>query len=402
MKKARRSDVLILGGGLAGLTLACALKNTSIQVEVFEKMELEPRLSLNRDCRVIAVVAGTVRIMQGIGVWEGGVTGQAEPIRAMRIWDDQNVGGIRFEAGETGLDALGYIVENSVLRDAMLEALADARNVTIHCPVEAISCTWGQGSVQLDLSDGGVYQAALAVAADGGNSWLRGQAGIGIRSRDFHQRGIVATVRPQLPHHGTAFQRFQPVGPLAMLPLSGGLCSLVWSVNNGKANRLMKMDDEAFLGALNLAFGPVLGRLLEAGERAAFPLRTQLARHQVDSRLAMIGDAAHTIHPLAGLGANLGFRDAMVLAQEIVDARRFEEDIGSTSVLNRYAKARLPDTLSVMAAMEGFHQLFTRDWKPLNLLRDVGMLAVGNSGPLKRFLMRTGMGIAQPVPHQIT
>jgi len=187
MKKARRSDVLILGGGLAGLTLACALKNTSIQVEVFEKMELEPRLSLDRDCRVIAVVAGTVRIMQGIGVWEG-VTGQAGPIRAMRVWDDQNVGGIRFEAGETGLDALGYIVENSVLRDAMLEALADAKNVTLHCPVEAISCTWKQGSVQLELSNGDVYQAALAVAADGGNSWLRGQAGIGIRSRDFQQR----------------------------------------------------------------------------------------------------------------------------------------------------------------------------------------------------------------------
>jgi len=401
MKKMRQSDVLILGGGLVGLTLACALKNTSIQVEVFEKMELEPHLSLNRDCRVIAVVAGTVRIMQGIGVWEG-VTGQAGPIQAMRIWDDQNVGGIRFEAGEVGLDALGYIVENSVLRDAMLEALADANNVTIHCPVEAISCTWKQGSVQLKLSNGGVYQAALAVAADGGNSWLRGQAGISVRSRDFRQRGIVTTVRPQLPHHGTAFQRFQPSGPLAMLPLSGGLCSLVWSVNNGKANRLMKMNDEAFLGTLNLAFGPVLGRLLEAGERAAFPLRTQLAWHQVDSRLAMIGDAAHTIHPLAGLGANLGFRDAMVLAQEIIDARRFEEDIGSTSVLNRYAKARLPDTLSVMAAMEGFHQLFTRDWKPLNLLRDAGMLAVGNSGPLKRLLMRTGMGIAQPVPHQIT
>jgi len=396
-----QSDLLILGGGLAGLSLACALKGHSINVDLFERNEPEPCLSLHRDCRVVAIVAGTVEILQGLGIWER-VAGRAGPIRSMHVWDGQNAGGIRFEAGEVGLDALGYIIENSVLREAMIETLADAENINLHCPVEATSCRWDTAAVQLQLTDGSRYQAPLIVAADGGRSWLREQAGIGVRSRDFYQRGIVATVRPRLPHHGRAFQRFQSSGPLAMLPLDDGLCSLVWSASNGKASDLMKMDDKAFLSELNLAFGPQLGRLQEVGMRAAFPLRAQLARQQTLSRVALIGDAAHTIHPLAGLGANLGFRDAMVMAQEIVDARYFDEDIGSASVLNRYARARLPDTLSVMAAMEAFHQIFSHDFRPLSLLRGAGMLAVGNSGPLKHLLMRSGMGLAQPVPRQIT
>jgi ubiquinone biosynthesis UbiH/UbiF/VisC/COQ6 family hydroxylase len=401
LKKTRESDVLILGGGLVGLTLACALKDHGLRVDVFERSEQEPRLSLERDCRVSAIVAGSVRLLEGIDVWEG-VSAQAGPIRCMRIWDHQNFGSIRFEAEEAGLDALGYIVENSILRDSMLETLEGAENTTIHCPAEAVSCTWRADHVRLELGDGRIFRAPLIVGADGGRSWLREQAGIGVVSRDFRQHGIVATVRPQSPHRGTAFQRFLPTGPLAMLPLSGDLCSMVWSAGNTRAMRLMKMDDDRFLRELNLAFGPVLGRLEEIGERSAFPLCARLAHHHVRPRLALIGDAAHTIHPLAGLGANLGFRDAMVLAQEIVDAVRFEEDIGSIEVLQRYAKARLPDTLSVMAGMEGFHQLFTRNWQPLVLLRDLGMLAVGNAGPFKHMIMRNGMGLAQPVPHQIT
>ncbi len=401
MKKEPQSDVLILGGGLVGLALACALKDQALKVDVFERMEQAPRLSLERDCRVSAIVAGTVQILQGIGVWEN-ASGQAGPIGAMRIWDDQSFGSIRFEAEEVGLDTLGFIIENSVLKQAMLKTLEDADNVSIHCPAEVTSCVWKEDHIHLELDNGSLFQAALIVGADGGRSWLREKAGIGVNGRNFHQRGIVATVRSQIPHRGVAFQRFLPSGPLAMLPLSNNLCSLVWSASDKKADHLMKIDDEKFLQSLNLAFGPVLGNLQEVGERAAFPLRAQLARHHVRPRLALIGDAAHTIHPLAGLGANLGFRDAMVLAQEIVDARGFEEDIGSLQVLDRYVRTRLPDTLTVMAAMEGFHRLFTSNWQPLNFLRDMGMLTVSNSGAVKRMLMRSGMGLSHPIPRQIT
>jgi ubiquinone biosynthesis UbiH/UbiF/VisC/COQ6 family hydroxylase len=216
------------------------------------------------------------------------------------------------------------------------------------------------------------------------------------------QKGIVATVRTQMPHHHVAYQRFLPTGPLAFLPLTGNLCSIVWSAKVDEADRLMMLDDAGFTEALYQAFGPVLGRIEEIGERAAFQLKAQLARHLVRERMALIGDAAHVIHPLAGLGVNLGLRDAMVLAQEIVDARRYDEDWGSLDVLGRYIKQRLPDILSIMAGMESFHQLFTHDWAPLVALRGFGMQMVGNSGIIKQLLMRNSTGLSLPVPKEIS
>jgi len=262
---------------------------------------------------------------------------------------------------------------------------------------------WRSDRVTVTLEGGEHMAAPLIVGADGGRSWLREKAGIALCiKRAYRQKGIVATVRPQLPHRGAAFQRFLPAGPLAFLPMTDNLCSIVWSADDAEAERLMALDDDAFLTALNLAFGPVLGRIEETGERAAFPLQAQLAAHLVRERLALIGDAAHTVHPLAGLGVNLGLRDAMVLAQEIVDARRYGEDIGEMSVLGRYARLRLPDVLSVMASMEGFHQLFTHDLPLLPKLRGVGMRLVGNSGVFKQLLMRNSTGVSLPVPKQIS
>jgi len=187
VKKEPQSDVLILGGGLVGLALACALKDQALKVDVFERMEQAPRLSLERDCRVSAIVAGTVQILQGIGVWEN-ASGQAGPIGAMRIWDDQSFGSIRFEAEEVGLDTLGFIIENSVLKQAMLKTLEDADNVSIHCPAEVTSCVWKEDHIHLELDNGSLFQAALIVGADGGRSWLREKAGIGVNGRNFHQR----------------------------------------------------------------------------------------------------------------------------------------------------------------------------------------------------------------------
>ncbi|MDT8375981.1 MAG: UbiH/UbiF/VisC/COQ6 family ubiquinone biosynthesis hydroxylase [Mariprofundaceae bacterium] len=393
-------DLVIVGGGMVGMAAACALKDSGLHVVVVERSEPVVRQSLGRDCRVSAIVTGNVRILQNMGVWEH--IKDAGPMHAMRIWDDQRLGGIRFDACEIGEDALGYLVENSKLQAAMLKAAHLSDSIDICCPAVIDSVVWHSDHVEVRLDDGRGFSTPLIVGADGAHSWLRNRAEIGICSHDYGQKGIVATVRPQMFHHGIAFQRFLSTGPLAMLPLSGGLCSIVWSAGHDEAERLMTLDDVAFLEDLNLAFGPVLGRIEETGERAAFPLVARLARHLVRPRLALIGDAAHTIHPLAGLGVNLGLRDAMVLAQEITDAKRFREDWGEPEVLERYMKQRLPDILTILGAMEGFHQLFTHNWPGLPELRGLGMRLVGNSGPIKHILMRNATGLSLPVPGQIS
>ncbi len=394
-------DVIIVGGGMVGLALACALRHSGLQIVVIERNEPQVRYSLGRDCRVSAIVHGNAQILEGLGVWKY-LQDEAGPIRQMRVWDNQEAGGIRFDCGEIETDALGYLVENSVMQQAMHNAMLESDTIEFCCPAEIDELHWGSDRVSVRLSDGRLLTSPLLVGADGGRSWVREQVGIGVWQRDYQQQGIVATVRPQQPHHGYAFQRFLPTGPLAMLPMSDNLCSIVWSAENSEAERLMAMQDNDFLQALNLTFGPMLGRITEAGERAAFPLRGQLARHLVRERVALIGDAAHCIHPLAGLGVNLGIRDAMVLAQEIVDARRFDEDWGELRVLDRYMKQRLPDVLSIMASMEGFHQLFTATLPGLKELRGLGMRLVGNSGAVKQLLMRNSTGLSLPVPKQIS
>jgi ubiquinone biosynthesis UbiH/UbiF/VisC/COQ6 family hydroxylase len=395
------ADVIIVGGGMVGLALACALRNTGLQIVVIERGEPQVRRSLDRDCRVSAIVRGNVNILDGIGVWKY-LKDDASPMRAMRVWDNQEAGGIRFDCSEIEADALGYLIENSCTQRAMHKAMLESDTVEFCCPAEIAGLEWHDDQVSVKLADGRVLHTPLIVGADGGRSWVRDQAGIDCWQRDYKQKGIVATVRPEQPHHGNAFQRFLPTGPLAMLPMTGDLCSIVWSAENSEADRLTAMSDEAFLEALNLTFGPMLGRIVEAGARAAFPLKGQLAKHFVRQRVALVGDAAHCIHPLAGLGVNLGIRDAMVLAQEIVDARRFDEDWGELNVLNRYMKQRLPDVLSIMASMEGFHQIFTGTLPGLKELRGFGMRLMGNSGAIKQLLMRNSAGLSLPVPKQIS
>jgi len=395
------ADVIIVGGGMVGLTLACALRHTGLQIVVIERGEPQVRYSLGRDCRVSAIVRGNVRILEGLGVWKY-LQEDASPMRQMRVWDHQEAGGIRFDCSEIEEDALGYLVENSCTQQAMHKTMLESDTIEFCCPAEISGLEWQAEQVAVKLTDGRALHTPLLVGADGGRSWVREQAGIGVWQRDYRQKGIVATVRPQQSHRGQAFQRFLPTGPLAMLPMTGDLCSIVWSAENSEADRLMRMGDDAFLQALNLTFGPMLGPVVEAGERAAFPLKGQLARHVVRERMALIGDAAHCIHPLAGLGVNLGIRDAMVLAQEIADARRFDEDWGALSVLDRYMKQRLPDVLSIMASMEGFHQLFTGTLPGLKELRGLGMRLAGNSGAMKQILMRNSTGLSLPVPKQIS
>ncbi|MDQ6964159.1 MAG: UbiH/UbiF/VisC/COQ6 family ubiquinone biosynthesis hydroxylase [Mariprofundales bacterium] len=395
-------DLIIVGGGMVGMTLAAALAEQEMRIVVVERAESSVRHSLGIDCRVSAIVRGGVEALQGIGAWQH--LHSPSPIMQMRIWDDQHSGGIRFDGSELQGEAdglLGMMVQNSHLLSALRQVVLCSAAVELCCPVAVQSLQWQRHGVVVELSDGRKLHTPLIVAADGGRSWLRAEASIGVWSHDLQQRAIVATIKPQRHHQQVAYQRFLPTGPLALLPMDGGLCSIVWSAESSRADRLMAMDDAGFLQELNRSFGPQLGVITACGQRAAFPLRTQLARHFVRPRLALIGDAAHSIHPLAGLGVNLGIRDAMVLAREIVEARRFAEDYGAMEVLAEYRNQRLPDVLAVMGAMEGLHHLFTSQLPGVALLRAAGLRMIGNSASIKQLLMRNSTGLALSIPRSV-
>lgn len=394
-------DVLIIGGGMVGLAMACALREQpDIQVMIVERHEIQANLSLEKDMRVSAIIAGTANILRGMGVWDK-IVPLSESIQHMRVWDQQEIGGVRFEALEVGLNELGRLVQNSDVQYAMLDILADCEHIDICCPAHIDEIEFKKDATYLTLNDGQHIRASLVVGADGGHSWLREQANIGHWQRDYQQKAIVANVKPQNHHRYTAYQRFLSGGPLALLPMQDGLCSIVWSLPSKEADQYLQFNDDCFLDELNLAFGPVLGRIEQVGQRAAFPLVGRLSKHFVRPRLALIGDAAHVIHPLAGLGVNLGIRDAIVLAQEVANAIRYKEDPGDMSVLRLYRKNRVADVLSIMAGMESFHRLFSTDHACIRSLRHKGMLVFSNSGHIKRTLMRTAMGLTLPIPSNV-
>ncbi|OIP98684.1 MAG: hypothetical protein AUK35_10670 [Zetaproteobacteria bacterium CG2_30_46_52] len=393
-------DLVIVGAGMVGLMLAAALRHAGLHIVLVERAEAEARLSLGLDCRVSAIVQGNVNILQSTGVWSH-LQKLAQPMSSMRIWDGQEQGGIRFDASEIDEETLGYLVENQHLVVALKATLKESADVELLCPEAVVSVLRHKSGVEVALESGRLLKTPLIVGADGARSWLREQADIDVFSRDYEQKGIVATVKPRFGHQGTAFQRFLSTGPLALLPMHDGLCSIVWSASNKMADDLLALPDNEFLLALNLELGGVLGGIIEVGARAAFPLKAQLSKHIVRPRLALIGDAAHSIHPLAGLGVNLGLRDAMVLAQQIVDARKFDEDWGDVSVLNRYMKTRLPDVLATMVSMEALHRTFTVQLPAWITLRGLGMKAMGNAGLVKQLLMKNSTGLNLPVPRTI-
>jgi 2-octaprenylphenol hydroxylase len=248
------------------------------------------------------------------------------------------------------------------------------------------------------LEDGREIQARLLVAADGANSRVRGLAGIPVRGWGYDQNAVVATVRPERPNRDTAWQRFMPSGPLAFLPINDGRCSIVWSTSPEQAQQLLALEPEAFCEALGGASDYVLGEILETGPRASFPLRLQHATHYVQPGLALVGDAAHAIHPLAGQGVNLGFLDAATLAEVLTEARRASRDIGSHGVLRRYERTRKGDNLMMLAAMDGFKRLFGNDLAPLRLLRNLGLRLTDSADPVKQLIMRRALGMLGEQP----
>ncbi len=392
-------DLIIVGGGMVGASLACALGDTPLRIGVVESQPAQTEWPANSyDIRVSAITRATEQVFRMVGAWEGMETRRVTPYCAMSVWDGTGSGQIDFDCADLGEPNLGHIIENRVILAALLERMARFGNIELLCPAQVTALTRDEGGASLSLEGGRELCARLIVGADGANSWVRQQAGITTTGWSYEQTAVVATIRTSEHHRGVAYQRFMPEGPLAFLPMPGGLSSIVWSTTPERAGELMAMEDEAFLAELQYSFGERLGAMVSTGPRGAFPLLLRHANNYCDERVVLVGNAAHAIHPLAGQGLNLGVSDVAALAEVLLQAQNKMRDIGEFSLLRRYERWRKADNVAVMAAMDGFKRLFSNDIPPLSLLRNVGLTLADHSGPVKNAMMRRALGLSGDLP----
>ena len=399
-----QADLIIVGAGMVGSALALALEHSGLEILVVDGGPLSVRPFAADGAfepRVSALSAASQRILERLGVWDGIVARRVSPYRDMRVWDGSGTGSVHFSAASVHAEVLGHIVENRVVQDALLDRLHDSQiGLLGSARLEQLRRS-GDGWL-LTLADGRELRAPLLVAADGANSAVRRLAGCATREWDYLHHAIVTSVRCERPHQATAWQRFTDDGPLAFLPLARQgdehWCSIVWSTVPAEAERLMALDDEAFRHELGKAFEWRLGQVTAVDPRICIPLRQRHAKRYVESGLALIGDAAHSIHPLAGQGVNLGFLDAAVLAEVLLHALQRGEQANDVRVLSRYERRRMPHNLAMMAAMEGFERLFQADPLPLRLLRNSGLNWVDELPDAKALFVRRALGLAGDLP----
>ncbi len=387
-------DVVIAGGGVPGLSLAARLGQAGFRVALVaaESPAQEwPEASI--DLRVYAISRGSEALLRRLGAWPD-IAPRACAYRDMRVWDAQGRGAIHFNSAELGEAALGHIIEARVIARALLRVIDACEAVTLLSPavLERFSPPDGQWR-EVALEDGRSLRARLLIGADGKHSRVRDQAGLHAHAADYGQQALVAVVECERGHEETAWQRFLPTGPLAFLPLHDGRCSIVWSAVTAEAQRLRSLDDAAFRVALAEAFEHRLGAVLSVGERVLFPLSRQHAERTVAARLALVGDASHVIHPLAGQGVNLGLKDVRALAEVLTLARDQRRDIGAVSVLRRYERARRGDNLGTLLLMDAFKQLFGSRVAPLRWLRNAGLNLVDAAPQAKSLIMRAAMDL---------
>ncbi|HAU4893813.1 TPA: FAD-dependent 2-octaprenylphenol hydroxylase [Aeromonas hydrophila] len=392
-------DVVIVGGGMVGLGLAAALKGSALKVAVIEGQLPEPALDEAPDNRVSALSLASQRILQQVGAWRGIEARRLQPYGQMEVWEQDSFGRIAFDAASLRQPELGHIVENRVIQLALLEAIFDSDNIQLLSPARASSLQSGEAGSLLLLEDGRALSAKLVVAADGAHSWVRRQADIPLTSWDYGHHALVATVRCAEPHEAVARQIFTPEGPLAFLPLwQPDLCSIVWSVPAARAEALCQCDEEQFNRQLTTAFDGRLGLCKVEGVRSAIPLTARYARDFARERLVLVGDAAHTIHPLAGQGVNLGLLDAAALAEQILRNQAAGKDIGQLANLRGYERWRKSEAASMLAAMEGLKRLFAGSNPLKKLVRGAGLCAFDLLTPLKQSVIRAAMGLEGELP----
>jgi 2-octaprenyl-6-methoxyphenol hydroxylase len=394
---AMESELVIVGGGLVGLSLATACAGAGLDVAVIDREAPATMVETAFDGRTSAIAFGSQRILAGIGVWDD-IAREAEPIREIRVADGDSPLFLHYDHTEIGPEPLGYIVENRVLRRALLARAAALPTLRHLAPAGVVSAERKPGSVAVSLTDGGTMRGALLVAADGKLSPLRQAAGIRTLEWRYKQTAIVCTVWHERPHLGIAVEHFLPAGPFAILPMTGDRSSIVWTERSELVPRLLALDAAAFHAELARRFGDFLGRIEIVGPRWSYPLALMHAARYGAERLVLVGDAAHVIHPIAGQGLNLGLRDVAALAELVVDARRLGLDIGNPEILSRYERWRRFDTVALATVTDGLNRLFSNTIPPVEWMRGIGLAAVNRLPPLRRFFMQHAMGMTGDLP----
>ena len=390
-------DVVIVGGGLGGGTLACALAETGLSSVVVEAGTLEAMLDDRFDGRASAISLTSRRLLEAIELWPA-MAEEATPMRYIRVSEGASPLHLHYDHRDVGDQPFGHMVENRHYRRALYGRIRELDAVTFLAPARAASVERSEAGVEVLLEDGGRIRAPLVIGAEGRNSRLREEAGIRVSGWSYRQVGIVCTVEHERPHGFIAHERFLPAGPFAILPLKGNRSSIVWTERADRAPAIMALDDTGFAAELTSRFGDFLGALTIIGPRWSYPLSLQFAEKAIAPRLALVGDAIHAMHPIAGQGLNMGLRDVAALSEVLGEARRLGLDLGAADVLARYQRWRRFDNTLMLVLTDGLNRLFEIDVAPVRLARDLGLAAVNVLPPVKRFFMRHAMGMVGELP----
>jgi len=383
-------DVVIVGGGMVGATLAVALaEQSTLNIAIVEAFTPKPITESDKpDLRVSALTRASENLFKNLTIWQQLNPSRISQFTDMEVWETQ-ASTLHFDSADIGEPLLGYIVENRHIQQACLARCKQLSNISLLCPAKPTSLS----EQSLTLENGQVLTADLIVGADGARSLLRDWANIDTHGWDYQQTAVVCTVTTENPHQQTAWQRFLPEGPLAFLPLSHpNQCSIVWSNSTEEAELLCDLDDDRFTHAMSKAFGHKLGDVVAISERAQFPLKLRHADHYVETGFALVGDAAHTIHPLAGQGVNIGLLDAATLAEVVLEAHEKGRDIGSLHTLNKYQRRRKGDNLAMQMTMDAFKRVFGSELAPIRWARRFGLQTVSQNSFLKNIFMHQASG----------
>lgn len=391
-------DVVIVGGGMVGAAVACGLGGSSLSVAVIESTPPQPfDVDQPHDLRVSALSIASKNILATVGAWEGVENRRLCPFRRMRVWE--TAGDTEFCSDDIGEPVLGYIVENRITQLALLDRLQAFENVVLIAGggIKKVDYLPGR-ETELELADGRLLSARVLVAADGGQSRVRQNVGLGVTSWDYKQHALVIYIETGYGQQDITWQRFTPTGPQAFLPLDGHYASIVWYHSPDEVKRLSSLSDDALLQALLTAFPSCLGKVNKVLARASFPLKRQHAQDYVKAGVALVGDAAHMINPLAGQGVNIGLLDAAALAETLLNAQKNGENIADLAVLKRYESVRKTENLKMMTVMDAFYRVFSNEIVPIKLLRNLGLGLAERVAPAKKKVMRTAMGLEGHLP----
>lgn len=394
-------DIVIVGGGIVGITAALALAEaTSLRIALIDARKLTPSYSSEvPSFRVSAISLASQRILKNLNVWDLIQEKRLAPYKKMQVWDECGSGELHFDCTSIYEKQLGFIIEDEVIRSSLLERLEEYSQVEKISPLNLVSIFKNKDGYELIADDGLTLNATLVIAADGGNSWVREQVEINIENKNYGHEAIVATVHIALPHKAVARQRFLSTGPLAFLPLADEhTCSIVWSTSIEKAEELLALDDKGFQEALGRAFDKTLGEITKCSQRYRFSLQMRHAKNYVKDNLALIGDAAHTIHPLAGQGVNMGLLDAASLVEVIATAISKKRNYASLATLRRYERWRKSDNAIMLNFVSAIKKIFGSNVSAVQHVRNIGLSITNQVDFLKNYFANYAAGNRDDLP----